>query len=245
MNAPFDFGQCLSFINCQLKPTTTGYPAENKPRWRAVTISRQTGTGGHLVAEELALHLQLHGMEGPDSWMVFDRNLLERVLEDHHLPARLAKYMPEDRISLVQDTLDELFGLHPATWTLVEKTSDTILRLAELGHVIILGRGGNIITSKLDHVFHVRLVGSLEARIEFIQMDRKLDKKAAAELIAREDEGRRRYVKQYFHKDIDDPQWYHLAINTTNLGHSTAAKLIAQAMTGASEAAHALTPQHA
>ena len=56
---------------------------------RAITISRQSGTGGHLVAEEVARHLRLCGPRGAASWMIFDRNLLERVLEDHQLPARL------------------------------------------------------------------------------------------------------------------------------------------------------------
>ena len=34
---------------------------------------------------------------GAPPWTIFDRNLVERVLEDHDLPARLAKFMPEDR----------------------------------------------------------------------------------------------------------------------------------------------------
>src|SRR6185369_11998039 len=102
-------------------------------------------------------------------WMIFDRNLVEKVLEDHNLPGRLAKFMPEDRISGVSDTMDELFGLHPASWILVRKISETILHLAEMGNVIVIGRGANVITSKLSHVFHVRLVGSLENRVKHLQ----------------------------------------------------------------------------
>src|SRR5579871_6872971 len=228
MNAPLDFGHCLSFVNCQLMPNARAVcPPANNLRWRVVTISRQAGTGGHLIAEKLALHLQLHAGEHGTPWMIFDRNLVEKVLEDHHLPPRLAKFMPENRISAMDDTLDELFGLHPPTWTLVEKTGETILRLAELGHVILIGRGASIITHKLDYALHVRLVGALDARAEFFLADRHLDRKAAFELVHREDEGRRRYLKKYFHKDIDDPLLYHLIINTPVIGHTAAAKLIA------------------
>ena len=229
MNESIDFGRCLSFINLQLKPNATAViSADHNARWRGITISRQSGTGGHLVAEEVARYLQLHGPRGAASWMIFDRNLLEKVLEVHNLPARLAKYMPEDRISGIEDTLDELFGLHPPSWTLVEKTSDTILKLEDLGHVILLGRGANIITSKLHNMFHVRLVGPRETRIEFIQHDRKLDKKAASELVDHEDDGRRRYLKKYFHREIDDPTLYHLVINAPEMGHGAVAKLIAE-----------------
>ena len=80
---------------------------------------------------------------------------MEKVLEDHSLPNRLARFMPEDRISEISDTMDELFGLHPPSWTLVRQTADTILHLAELGNVIVIGRGAAVITRKLDYVFNV------------------------------------------------------------------------------------------
>lgn len=245
MNDQVDFGHYLSFINCQLRPNATAVlPADHKARWHAITISRQSGTGGHLVAEQVAQYLQNHNHEGAASWVVFDRNLLEKVLQDHQLPARLAKYMPEDRILGIHDTLDELFGLHPPTWTLVEKISDTILRLAGLGNVILLGRAGNIITSKLPYMFHVRLVGSKEGRIEFVQADRKVDRKTAANIVDQEDEGRRRYVKRYFHRDIDDASLYHLTLNTLEIGHTTAARIIAQTMLTTPDTAHSHAVAH-
>lgn len=240
MNASLDFGRCLSFINSQVMPNTRAMlPGQSKMHWRAVTISREMGTGGRVVADALAHHLLAKGGEGAQPWTVFDRNLVEKVLEDHHLSPRLAKFMLEDRISAFEDTLDEAFGLHPASWTLVEKTAETILRLAEMGHVIVIGRGGNIITSRLDYVFHVRLVGSLDARAEVVQREHHLDRKAAVELILREDEGRRRYVKKYFHKDINDPTLYHMVLNTRVVGDANAGRLIGDAMLSSAEISHA------
>lgn len=219
-------------------------PPESKLHWRVVTISRQAGTGGHMIAEMLAQYLQAHAMPCAASWMVFDRNLVERVLADHGMPARLARFMPEDRISEIEDTLDDVLGLHPPAWTLVEKTGETILRLAELGNVILIGRGGNVITSKLEYAFHVRLVGALVARAEYVETDRKLNKKAALELIQQEDEGRRRYFRKYFHRDIEDPLLYHQIINTPVLGHANAAKLIAQTILSNDAVPHGLVTAH-
>jgi len=245
MNESADFGRYLNFIRCQIRPEASAVvAADGLSRWRALTLSRQSGTGGHLVAEEVTRLLQTRGPQGAASWMVFDRNLLERVLEDHQLPARLAKYMPEDRISVIQDTFDELFGLHPPTWTLVEKISDTILRLAQLGNVILLGRGANIITRRLDHLLHIRLVGSREARVAFVAADRKFDQKSAAQIVDQEDEGRRRYVKQYFHQDIDNPELYHLTINAPEIGHIAAAQIIAQTVLDGIKIPHATVAHH-
>ena len=137
--------------------------------------------------------LQAQAPKAACPWAVFDRNLVQKVLEDHHLPKRLARFMPEDRISEISDTMDELFGLHPPSWTLVHKTSETILHLAELGNVILIGRGAAVITRKLDYVFDVRLVGSVERRVQHLQEREQLSLKAARELVQREDLGRRRY----------------------------------------------------
>jgi len=132
MNIEPRFEQCLTFINCQLHPAhafTLRSPAAKQ--WRAVTISRQAGAGGHAVAQALTAYLQDRETVESPPWTVFDRNLVERVLEDHQLSAHLAKFMPEDRVSAIDDVLEELCGLHPSAATLVEKTSETILRLAE------------------------------------------------------------------------------------------------------------------
>jgi hypothetical protein len=223
--------RCLTFINCQLQPPHPCTAAlANGTRWRAITLSRQYGSGAHAVAEKLLQLLPNPKFGDTSAWAVFDRNLVEKVLADHHLPSRLARFMPEDRITEVSDTMDELFGLHPPSWTLVHKTAETILHLAELGNVIIIGRGANVITSKLHYVFHVRLVAPLEARVQYVQQTRDLTRAAALELIREEDLGRARYLKKYFHKNVEDPLLYHLIINTGQVTHDEAAHLIGEAV---------------
>jgi cytidylate kinase len=231
MNTEYGLEQCRTFLNAQWQSAGKAAAAAEAgvPR-RAVTISRQTGSGAHSVAEKLAAFLQTRSPKGACPWTVFDRNLVEKVLEDHNLPQRLAQFMPEDRVSEIADTMDELFGLHPPSWTLVHQTTDTILRLAELGNVILIGRGATVITSKLDYVFHVRLVGSLERRAKHIQEMDHLSKKAAMDRIRREDRGRKRYLKRYFDTDLDDPMLYHLVINTDLVPYEEAARIIADAV---------------
>lgn len=232
MNSPNGLDKCLTFIHCQLQPPLRSGAGEHGAvnRYCAITISRQTGSGGHTVAQKLADYLQVQQPAGSRPWMVFDRNLVEKVLEDHNLPARLAKFMPEDRISQVSDTMDELFGLHPPSWILVRKTSETILHLAQLGHVIVIGRGANVITRKLPHLLHVRLVGSLEIRVKRLQELGGLDHREALRVAEREDRARARYVKQFFDKNIDDPLLYHMVINTDLISSDEAARMIALAL---------------
>ena len=216
--------RCLSFINCQLTPRETQGRYEYAVR-PSVTISRMTGAGGHAVASKLADYLQVHAPVDC-RWTVFDRNLMEKVLDDHHLSKRTAEYLPEDHQSMLRDTVEEFLGLHPSTWTLVQQTSETILRLAEMGNVILVGRAANVITSKLANVFRVRLVGSLEKRMEAVQQLYQLDQPHALELIRKQDEGRRRYLKDHFGQQINDPLLYDLIVNTDRFGADDAARLI-------------------
>lgn len=218
---------CRTFINCQIEPARAGEHLPSLPIRSAVTMSRQAGCGALVVAQKLAALLQRDSMAGEPPWTVFDRNLMEKVLEDHNLPARLAQYLPEDRATEIQDITDELFGLRPASWTMIQQTSETILSLAELGNVILIGRGANVITAKLPQVVHVKLVAPLEARLKHCQDSYDMTAKAAREFCHREDEGRRRYLRKYFQADVDDALLYDLTINTGAVSFHTAAALIA------------------
>ena len=230
MNNPVAVDRCLSFINCQLKPGGRAAPGETRAGRRTVTLSRQAGCGALVVAEKLALLLQADTLPDEPPWAVFDRNLMEKVLEDHNLPARLAQFLPEDRMTLLQDIADELFGLRPATWTMIEQTADTVLKLAELGHVILIGRGAHVITARLPHVLHVRLVAPLEKRLEHCRKSYGMSEREARAFCVREDTGRERYLKRYFKADVNDPLLYHLIINTGLVSFDEAARLIADAL---------------
>lgn len=227
MTTPAAIEKCVSFINAQLKaselPSQFGAQQTHAP---AITISRQTGSGAWLVAEKLAEYMQKHGPHGACPWTVFDKQLVEKVLEDHNLPTKLAAYMPEDRVSVIEDIMDELLGLHPPSWTLLHQTAETILKLAELGNVILIGRGANIITSRLDHVFHVRLVSSLEKRLARVRDRHGFDERTAMEYIVRTDRGRQRYLKEHFKVDIENPLLYDLVVNTDRISCENAALTI-------------------
>jgi cytidylate kinase len=228
MNATLGLDRCLSFINCQLQPPTRHEVDGGGTGTCAVTISRQSGCGAHVFGEKLIDYFQRRTPRNGKPWTIFDRDLVEAVLQDHGLPARLARFMPEDRVSHLEDIIQDIFSLHPPTEILVRQTSETILHLAELGNVVILGRGGSVITARLPHVVNVRLVAPLEERVAHMHHFDKLDRKHAMERIEREDNGRRRYLKKYFAKDIDDPLLYHLVINTGSVTLQEAAEIVGE-----------------
>ena len=223
-----DVNPCLSFISSQL---LSGEPVEfgEKNVYGAVTISRQTGCGALVVAEKLAQYLQQHSKNNAP-WTVLDRNLIDKVLEDHNLPGYLAKFLPEDRASQIEDFLSELFSVHPPSRIIVKQTAETILKLAAVGHVILIGRGSSVVTAQLPDVFHVRLVSPLERRIEHAHEHYGMTKAEARKFCVSEDLGRARYLKKHFDTDINDPLLYHMIINTGQLGFDASARLTGEAV---------------
>ena len=126
---------------------------------------------------------------------------------------QILPYLSEATISEIQDILEELFDVHPSQYTLAHKTGQTILHLAQLGYVVLVGRAANIITAKLPGGVHIRLVSPLEKRVKHIQEYYKMTEKKAKEYILKEDQNRKNYVKKYFDKDINDPYLYDMIIN--------------------------------
>ena len=198
-----------------------------RPVGPAITFSYETGSGARDIAHQVASLLEAAKPPAQGRWKVFDRQLVEQVIEEHHLPKRLAKFMIEDRRSYLDDVLDELAGLRPPSWVLVPKIVETIQHLVETGHVILLGRGANLVTAETPNVFHVRLVGSLPNRIKRVQDAEQLSPEAAAKFVARSDRGRWRFAKAYFHGELKDDLQYHIVLNTDRVPLSQAAELIA------------------
>jgi cytidylate kinase len=192
---------------------------------RFVTVSRLAGAGAHAVGEHLAGILN---REHPGAqWMLFDQDLIEAVLELHDLPRELSRFMPEDRINTFVDTVEAVLGLHPSSDTLVRKTNEAILTLAGIGNVIIVGRGGNALTRSLRNGVHVRLVADEATRLQNIATHHGVDMIIAQDLMRKTDEGRKRYLRDRFREDIDDPLGYDIVINTTRIDHRFAAEMIA------------------
>ena len=194
----------------------------------AITISRETGIGAEVICEKLIQYFKKHSKDKSSEWVYFDKNLIKKVLEDHHLPERLNKFMTEKEISTMDSMFNELLGIHPSRLKLFHKISKTIYQLAELGNVIIVGRGGNIITANLPNAYHIRLVAPLKVRVETAQRLYGYDKKTTYNFIKKEDKARKEHIKKYYHKDIDDPLLYHLTINTNLLSFDDIAEIIGQ-----------------
>lgn len=202
------------------------------PQEPSITISRESGAGASTVAQIVVDHL--NAIKKPAAteaaWTVFDKNLAKEVLVEHKLPSRLEEFMVEDARLPIQSIVEELLGLHPTSWSLVQQTTKTILRLASMGRVVVVGRGAEVITQLLPSVLHVRLVAPLSKRIDHAAEFYGLSPNEAALKVSDEDHARRRYLRRYFDSDGDNPLLYHLVLNTAKLGFERTADIIVRSV---------------
>ncbi|MCW9098071.1 MAG: cytidylate kinase-like family protein [Ignavibacteriaceae bacterium] len=222
------YEKCKRYIDSHTQKTDKNF--FKREIYPCITISRQAGSGAKPVCEKLVNIMDEYSEPEGVKWAYFDRNLIEKVLEDHNLPKQISEFIEEGKYKHLSSVVNELLGLKPAEWTIIHKTTDTILQLARMGSVVIVGRGANIITSRLNNAFHVRLVASMKKRIEYMQSLMKFTEKEALNYIKKEDENRKKYLKSYFDVDADDPLLYHMVVNTDLLTHKGAAYLIAEAV---------------
>ena len=201
-----------------------------QPQEPSITISRESGAGASTIAQMVVE--QMNAIKAPianeTNWTVFDKNLAKEVLAEHKLPLDLEKFIVEDARLPIDSIVEELLGLHPASWTLVQQTTKTILRLASMGRVVIVGRGAEAITQLLPYVFHVRLVAPLSTRINQAARFYGLSPNEATQKVSEEDHARQRYLRRYFNADVDNPLLYHLVLNTGKTDFAGAAEIIVQ-----------------
>jgi cytidylate kinase len=206
-------------------------PLSDTPRLqaRALAISRETGAGGGAIG-----HLVMEMMEARardrQPWAVFNRELVKQVLADSRLPETLEPFLPEDARSRVTEVLEELLGRHPSSWTLVERTNQTILRLAMAGHVILVGRGAHLVTARLPHVFHLRVIAPFEVRVKHVMEKNHLKALEAAKFVRQGDLAKARYLQRNFGAGGRDPLHFHLTVNTGRINFLQAAEIVADAL---------------
>ena len=193
-----------------------------------VTLSRQAGADGILFGEKLAEYLDENDKDVKSHWTLFDKNLMEKVAEEHNLPADIAKYMPEKKINELQDILERFFGLRPRSQSVIYKISSTILHLAHLGNVILVGRGAYIITKGLRSGLHIRLIASKENRLKYTQEYYDISRSKALKMMEKEDRRRKEYVKNAFNKNIEDPGLYSIVFNMDLISYEDAASIIGE-----------------
>lgn len=200
---------------------------------RAITISREYGSGGGEVAARLAVRL---------GWQLIDHEVVARVAQELGVSIAEAEAYDERTEGLVSRILSSMQAIDPAMFVnaAVSPVTDrrvyqeALRRVVEAavtaGHVVVVGRGAQFLLANRRDVLHARVVAPVELRIPYVMQREGLDYDAARARVQLKDRDRNRYLQATHHQHPDDLHLYDLVVNTNVLDLESAVDVIALAL---------------
>jgi cytidylate kinase len=194
-----------------------------------VTISRQAGAGGHMLARKiLRLMDKQRDEEWARGWEMFDHQLCLLVAQDPKLKSSFESLLAEEYRPESFVMLSEIIAGESRQHIVNKRIFEIVRILATLGKVVIVGRAGSFITRDLGTGIHIRLIAPEPHRVRNIR-EFLYDTDAAARAgIRKQDRDRARLVRDYFNTDITDPLNYDAVWNTGQVSLDDIAAAVVQ-----------------
>ncbi len=201
-----------------------------------ITISRQTGSGGATIGQQLAERLQASYV---------NTQIIQEVA--HRLgitEAAAARY--DERAEPFVERLTRILVADPSfaiagrpvtappfkspTEAFVEVTRQLVREAAATGNAVIFGHGAQFILAGEPGVLHVRFVAPLPFRVERVMRRARLDRREAERRVREEDRRRAEHIRQHYQADWNAPEPFHLILNTALWEAQTCLELVLRAV---------------
>lgn len=178
-----------------------------------ITISREMGSGGIPIAQQVAEEL---------GYTLVDGDAIKAVASNYDLTDEELQLTDEKPPAFIED-MDRQIALNMCRIQLI------VLEKAYEGNVIIYGRGGQDLLPGIGSVFRVRVIAPFDERVERWAEREWIDPDLAYALVRKSDQQRAGFIKYYFDRDWENPIDYDMIINTTRVSNESAVRLIKEA----------------
>ena len=200
-----------------------------------ITISRESGTDGHLIAELLAKKLDIP---------FYDKDLITIASRE----TRFAEKAFEQAETTATTTLGyalsnrsnrSLYGM-PLNDQLFMVQSGIIRTIADKGPAVFVGRCADYVLSGYKPTIDIFLQANEEVRIKTVMERDNVSQKEAKATVAREDKARATYYNYYTDRKWSDLKNYDIALNVSHLTAEEAADILCTFITQVVNKTHAL-----
>lgn len=214
-------GSLLEYNRSQIQKAAVRKRKDGPPP--CITLSREFGCEGYPVAERLR---ELMACATGEEWLLMDKALLAEVARHHNLSEDVLQGLGEkNRI------LDEVMATFSSNWKSERDHFRLLCRhiisLAEKGNVIIVGRGGAIITQHLKNCYHFRLYASLAFKTASIAHRLRMSAEEAERLIEKRQKQRDKFNIDFLDRDAREPRYYDILFNNDRATPERIAQAIA------------------
>ena len=209
-----------------------------------VTLSRQVGSKGDEIATKVC---DLLGFRYFDKQMIIDAAIDSDLCEHEVIDFSEDSYKMQDFIARLfragPRTVKQRLIREPEHGPIEPLTAQTldeahcadlvrraVLAAHETGNIMIVGRGGQAILQHMPGVLHVRVIAPQEQRIQWLREKGVSGISEIKLTLEKRDRATAEYLKRFFNIAWDDPELYHMVINTGLLTTDAAAQVIAEAV---------------
>ena len=187
---------------------------------RIITISREFGSGGRFIGEEVAKKLGI---------AYYDKNVINEIAEKSGLSP---EYIQENaELSPKKGMFAYALAGRDITGRSVEDMvheaqRKVILELAEKGPCVIIGRNADYILKDRDDVLNVFIHGNMSEKTQRIIRLYNVDEKKAVKMMADTDKRRMTNYNFYTEHKWGKASNYTLCLNSSQLGYDRCEKII-------------------
>lgn len=187
---------------------------------RIITISREFGSGGRFIGEEVAKKLGIS---------YYDKNIIGQIAEKSGLSP---EYIQENaELSPKKGLFAYAFSGRDITGKSVEDMvyeaqRNIILELAEKEPCVIIGRNADYILKDRDDVLNVFIHGDMPEKIQRLTSLYNVEEKEAVKMMADTDKRRRTNYNFYTDQNWGKASNYTLCLNSSQLGYDRCEMII-------------------
>ena len=184
----------------------------------SVTVSRELGSGGRIVAEKIAEKLNFD---------IFHQEVVHEMAENAKISVRFMETLDERSLNTLDNWIASLVDeryLWPDEY--IQHLMKVVGTMGRHGKSVIIGRGANFIIPPEKRV-SVRIIAPFEVRRKYVADEFKISKEDASRRIAQTESTRRAFIRKHFNASISKPENYDMVINTKTIGINGAVEAIA------------------
>jgi cytidylate kinase len=182
-----------------------------------ISISREFGSGGHVIAEKLSQHFNIP---------LYDKNIIKEIAIDKNVDAKaLEKFDEVPRNRLFSRTVSG-YNNSPED-NIAQMQFDFIKKKAESGEsFVIVGRCSNVVLKDFEGLITIFINGDMQDKIDRISHINNISIIEAENLIYRNNKNRKNYHNYYCREKWGDSRNYELSINSSKLGIDDTANIL-------------------
>ena len=186
-----------------------------------VSISREPGSGGRIVAGKLADKLGID---------IFHQEVINEIAKSADVSEKLLESLDERGLSILEDWISSLvYDRHLWPDEYLQHLMKVIGTIGKHGRAVVVGRGANFVLPP-EKRFSVRIVAPQAWRVQNVSKEFDISLEEAKRRVMRTESDRRAFIQKYFNADITDPTNYDLVINTATLNVDDAVNVISSAL---------------